>query len=302
VADRLAAPRHGRTIKGYLFLAKSPCMVCGSTRDRPRALHPFLPMPTLFGSVPVPVLVPAFEGRTPGRIACLDPTNYRVAIRNDRLRTTPRGYRPRWTGRATPMFDLHPITTADLLVFIQIIVIAIGFIFSWRSLEAANGSLDATRQSVHIAAENLKAAKGSLDATQQSVGIAAESLKAATESVKVAIENLKISTSNAQAQLYNEMVIQGRELQYKFMDIYHGTGQQNDLQANQDHYNGLVIAYYAACFELTNVFSLPDTVRKLLAHDLRELLRNEPIKRKWEQIRGNFSRKFIAYVNSLEGV
>jgi hypothetical protein len=175
------------------------------------------------------------------------------------------------------------------------LVIAIGFIFSWRSLEAA-------RKSVDIAAQHLDAAKQSLEATKTSIGIAAESLNTTTENLKVATDNLKVSTSNAQAQLYNQMVLQGRELQYKFMEIYHGTDEKTDREANQEHYNGIVVAYYAACFELTNVFSLPDSVGKLLRHDLQELLRNPPIKKKWEQIRGNFSKEFIAYVQSLEGV
>jgi hypothetical protein len=124
----------------------------------------------------------------------------------------------------------------------------------------------------------------------------------APKRLRVASENLGIATANAQAQLYNQMIVQGRDLQYKFMDLYHGTGQPADLAANQDHYNGLVIAYYSACFELINVLSLPESVQKLLRNDLKEILRNAPVRRKWEQIRGGFSKEFIAYVSSLEGV
>jgi hypothetical protein len=60
------------------------------------------------------------------------------------------------------MFDFQPITTANLFTLAQILVVAIGFIFSWRSLEAARGSLDATRENVRLATQSLNTASNSL--------------------------------------------------------------------------------------------------------------------------------------------
>jgi cob(I)alamin adenosyltransferase len=62
------------------------------------------------------------------------------------------------------MFELQPINTSNLISFIQIAVVGIGFYFSWKGLVTA-------------------------------------------------IENIRISTANAQVQLYNQLVLQGRDLE-----------------------------------------------------------------------------------------
>lgn len=96
------------------------------------------------------------------------------------------------------MFTLTPISTSNLFSAVQIVVVILGFYFSWKSL-------DATRKSVQVASEHLRVAGESLAATQASVNLAAQN-------VKIASDSLDHGTKNAQAQLFNDMVVQGRDL------------------------------------------------------------------------------------------
>src|SRR5262245_30987790 len=69
-------------------------------------------------------------------------------------------------------------------------------------------------------------------------------------SLNAAAENLRLATRSAQAQLFNQIAIQGRELQYKFMDTFLNENQsQSSLQQKQELFLGTVIGYYASCFE-----------------------------------------------------
>jgi len=165
------------------------------------------------------------------------------------------------------MFDFEPITTSNVITVVQILVVVAGFFFSWRSLEA-------TRASITIATANLATAATSLG----------------------------LATSNAQAQLYNQMVLQGRDLQYKFMEIFYGGKTPEDEQKRRDLYTGVVIAYYAACFELRKVLALPESVEKLLNAELKELMRQTPFRNMWDGVKHLHSKEFIAHVNSLAGV
>lgn len=165
------------------------------------------------------------------------------------------------------MFQLTPITTANLLTVIQIIVVAFGFIFSWKGLKATYKSIDTANNSLGIAAQSLA-----------------------------------LGTSNAQAQLYNQMVIQGRELQFKFSDLFHGGADQEKVKARQDQFIGTLIGYYSSCFELKKVLELPTNVQKLLDSDLGELLRQRQIRDKWDDIKHLHSKEFVAYVDSLRGI
>lgn len=169
-----------------------------------------------------------------------------------------------------PMFDLQPISTSNLFTLAQIVVILVGFIFSVKSLAAA-------RASINVAAQNLNVA---------------------TASLKTAAENLRVATANAQAQLYNQVVVQGRDLQFKFAELYLG----DNLAGKQDMFMGTLLAYYSASFELRSLFPLPESITKLLDNDLRELLRQESVRHKWEQVKHLHSRAFNSYVDSLPGV
>lgn len=151
------------------------------------------------------------------------------------------------------MFDLKPITTNDLILVIQTLVIVGGFYFSWKTLVAA-------------------------------------------------VDSLKLSTRNAQAELFNQMIVQGRELQYKFMDLFiPGTGA-TEIEQKQKMYLGTLIGYYASCYELRSVLALPDQARKLLDEDLRELMREKQVRDKWEEVKHLHSQAFINYVEDNRGI
>ena len=151
------------------------------------------------------------------------------------------------------MFDLKPITTNDLILVIQTLVIVAGFFFSWKTLKAA-------------------------------------------------VDSLLLSTRNAQADLFNQMIVQGRELQYKFMDLFIPGTSPTDIAQRQKMYLGTLIGYYASCFELRNVLALPDQARKLLDADLRELMRQKQVRDKWEEVKHLHNQAFIKYVEDNRGI
>lgn len=151
------------------------------------------------------------------------------------------------------MLKLEPITTSNFLSILQIIVVIIGFYFSWRSLNTA-------------------------------------------------VTALSLGTKNAQAQLFNQMVLQGRDLQYKFMDIYLPEDISGNVTERQRLYTGTVIGYYASCFELRNVLELPEQIQKLLDSEIRELMRQKNFREKWNEVKNLHSQKFVSYVESNVGI
>ncbi|TAU55738.1 hypothetical protein ELI43_24375 [Rhizobium leguminosarum] len=165
------------------------------------------------------------------------------------------------------MFDIGPLTTSNLLTIIQIIVVIIGFLFSWKSLKS----------------------------TQTSIGVASNSLS-------TAVKSLDIATANAQAQLYNQMAMQGRDLQFRFMNEYHGAQTPADQKARQELLTGTIIGYYAACFGLRNILVLPTSVTKLLDDELKQLIRQPAFRKRFDEIQDNFSREFIKHVSEMRGV
>ena len=179
------------------------------------------------------------------------------------------------------MFNFEPVTTSNVISILQIAVVLFGFIFSWRSLEATRA--------------NIKIASQSLDETRKNIAIGTNSLSTASKS-------LTLATSNAQAQLYNQMVIQGRDLQYKFIDLYLDGETEEDRKKRQDQYTGTVLSYYAACYGLRSILDLPPSITKLLDDEVKQSMRAEPIRKKWDQISDNFSKEFIEYVGRLKGV
>jgi hypothetical protein len=173
------------------------------------------------------------------------------------------------------MFHLEPISTANVISIVQVIAVMVGFFFSWQSLNAA-------RQSIGVATQ-------SLDATHKNIALATASLNATRE-------NIGLATKNAQVQLYNNMLIQGRDLQLKFLD---------DMVSENEKvktFQGIVIAYYASCFELRSILDLPENAKKLLDSDIKESMRQKSFRDRFEELRHLHSQKFGEYVNSLKGV
>jgi hypothetical protein len=165
------------------------------------------------------------------------------------------------------MFDFSPLSTTNLITLVQILVVIIGFFFSWKALRATH-----------------------------------ESILTAQASLTVAAQSLSLGTSNAQAQLYNQMVIQGRDLQFKFAELFLGGNEAANIKARQDQFVGTLIGYYSSCFELKKVLELPTNVQRLLDSDLAELLRQRQVRDKWDDIKQLHSKEFVAYVDSRRGV
>lgn len=166
-----------------------------------------------------------------------------------------------WKLPGGTMFHFEPISTTNILTVLQITVVILGFYFSKKSLDAAGTS----------------------------VGIATQSLEAARK-------NIELATQNAQAQLYSNLLIQGRTLQLKFMDDH----VPEDNKAK--FFMAVIISYYASCFELRRVLSLPASAEKLLDSDVKESMRDPAFRQRFDELRNLHSREFGEYVNSLRGV
>ncbi len=152
------------------------------------------------------------------------------------------------------MVHLEPITTTNIISIVQVFAVILGFYFSWKSLDSATQSLDATRV------------------------------------------NIALATKNAQSQLYNNMLIQGRELQLKFMDDMAPEDEKHKI------FMGIIFAYYASCFELRSILDLPDNAKKLLDNDIKESMRQEPFRKRFDEVKHLLSREFVQYVIGLGGV
>jgi hypothetical protein len=162
------------------------------------------------------------------------------------------------------MFDLTSISTTNLFTAVQILVVVFGFYFSVKSLKA----------------------------TQQSITVASQSLDASRMT-------LELATKNAQAQLFNHMVTQGRDLGYKYMEMYYGGDSPGEVARRKNHLTGMVIAYYASCFELRRVVALPESMEKLLQVDLREFMRDREVREKWDEVKSFHSKEFGQFVDSV---
>jgi len=101
------------------------------------------------------------------------------------------------------MFHLEPVTTTNLFSVVQIIVMILGFYFAYNSLQA----------------------------TQTSVALAAQNLQVASQNLQTAANSLNLNTANAQAQLYNQMLMQGRDLQLAQLELKYA--KEPDTAAKQ---------------------------------------------------------------------
>jgi hypothetical protein len=117
------------------------------------------------------------------------------------------------------------------------------------------------------------------------------------QSLNATRANIEIGTQNAQSQLYHNMLIQGRGLQLKFMDDLVPAGDPKTK-----FFMAIIIAYYASCFELRQVLSLPSSAVKLLDNDVKESMRDPTFRQRFEELRNLHSREFGQYVDSLRGV
>jgi hypothetical protein len=109
--------------------------------------------------------------------------------------------------------------------------------------------------------------------------------------------SIALATKNAQVQLYNNMLSQGRELQLKFMDDL-----VKDDKAKTKLFMGIIIAYYASCFELRRVLSLPPSAEKMLDNDVKESMRDAAFRARFAELRMLHSKEFGAFVDGLPGV
>lgn len=176
------------------------------------------------------------------------------------------------------MFNLEAITTSNLFSAVQILVVIAGFYFSWKGLKAANANLKIANTQLTLGVQNAQAAQASLD---------------------LAVQNLALGTSNAQAQLVNQMIIQGRELQFKFAELFHSGNGDNELKARRDQFIGTLLGYYSSCFELKSLLKLPANIENQLAADLSALISEEPVRAKWNAIKHLHSKEFAAYVERV---
>lgn len=172
------------------------------------------------------------------------------------------------------MFQLDPISTSNIIAIIQAIIVVLGFYFSYSTLLTARKSLDA-----------------------------------ASANLKIAAENSQLAASNAQAQLFNQMIIQGRDLQFRRWPLFVDPppvdeSEKAALKVKQNDFRGLVISYYAACFELREVLQLPSTVGNLLDADIREIMRIKEFRDKLDEVKARnvLSGRFIDYIQRVSGV
>ncbi len=121
-------------------------------------------------------------------------------------------------------------------------------------------------------------------------------------SLEAAFKSITLGTKNAQAQLFNQIVVQGRDLQYKFMEIFLDGNTPQEAKQKQRMYTGTVIGYYASCFELKKVLALPPHIEKLLDAELRELMREKSVREKWDEVKHLHSQEFVTYVENNRGI
>jgi hypothetical protein len=167
--------------------------------------------------------------------------------------TPPSPTPPATTGR---VFDLTPLSTSNLITFIQIaltiiqiIVVALGFYFSYHSLQAARASADT-------------------------------------------------AAKNATAQLVSQLVSQGRDLQYKYIQTFMEAGHDAEKQSA---FRGMILAYYSSCFELRRILQFPQELAVLLDDELRRLIQQPDglMKARWDALKNGFSEAFRNHVERL---
>ena len=108
---------------------------------------------------------------------------------------------------------------------------------------------------------------------------------------------LKTSARTARADAQYKLLKEGRDLRIKFNEAYR-ISDAGERDAALDSFRGLIIAYYAGCFELAEQVSLTDKKIKMLQADLCGVLRDPDFRAKWKALQVGFSREFRAIVAS----
>jgi hypothetical protein len=125
----------------------------------------------------------------------------------------------------------------------------------------------------------------------------------AVKSLQVSARSADLTAANAQAQLFNQMVMQGRDLQFKQIDLLcQDPAAAPSLKEQFENFAGIVLSYYSSCFELRSVLSMPGPVVRLQDAELKEVMRKPDFQKKMAELGSGFSSRFIQHVRDLEGV
>jgi hypothetical protein len=127
-------------------------------------------------------------------------------------------------------------------------------------------------------------------------------LAVATNSLGTASKSLAITTANAQVQLYNQMIVQGRELLFKYMEIFADQDKAKAAKNDQEVFLGILIGYYAGVFELRGVINMPQSTQKLMDAELKKLLDQRRFRDKWDEVSGMHSKEFNEHVRKVRGI
>lgn len=176
------------------------------------------------------------------------------------------------------IFDLQKFDTANLISLVQLIAVIVGFYFSYRAMRASSEAL-------MLSAENVK--------------ISAYNAELSSKNAELSARNADLATRNAQANLFNHMVSQGRDLQHRYVDLNFGGDSESDKSKRRDQFAGTLMSYYASCFELRNIMDLPESIKRQYDNDLKSSLCDPSNRQKYELIKINFSREFNGYVSDL---
>lgn len=119
-------------------------------------------------------------------------------------------------------------------------------------------------------------------------------------SLQATRDSVALATKNAMAQLVNQMIVQGRELQYKTMEIEDRSPPADEITKKEDQLDGMIIGYYSSCFELRSILQLPQNIADLLDVELSYIMRQPAMQTKWAAVKNFYSAKFQAHVESLK--
>ncbi len=125
--------------------------------------------------------------------------------------------------------------------------------------------------------------------------ISIKNLKSVKVNLSNAKESLNNNLQNNQVQLTNQVLAQGRELQFKFAEVFIPDGENEE---KQEHFIRMLISYYASSFELQQILPLPENYNKLFKADIRASMKNETVSKIWGQVKLNYSKEFNSFINN----
>lgn len=119
------------------------------------------------------------------------------------------------------------------------------------------------------------------------------------QSLKAARNSVDVAAINARAQLVNQLVLQGRDLQYKFIQTFHRGTEAQEVEQSKSAFRGMIIAYFSSGFELRRILDLSGDVAQLLDGELKQVLRDPAMYQKWTEIEELYSDAFREHVKGL---